>query len=107
MHWEDLGTSIDSAGFIILDGFTIPGQFIYGKGAASRSAVRVSKNEERPFVFSRVSLASAKVNKEMGMIVLKVKQIKRTTLTHAPNAPLVPPRLSKTRRTPGVEAVVG
>ncbi|THG98969.1 hypothetical protein EW026_g3295 [Hermanssonia centrifuga] len=64
VHWEDEGTGIDSAGFIILDGFTVPGQFLF----------------------------------EAGMITLKIKQIKRTSLDHNPNTPRRPPPPIQGRR---------
>lgn len=54
VHWEDLGSGVDSASFITLDGCTVPGQFLYGSGAAQRSGVRSSPNTERPFMFTQV-----------------------------------------------------
>ncbi|PSR77563.1 hypothetical protein PHLCEN_2v7753 [Hermanssonia centrifuga] len=103
VHWEDEGTGIDSAGFIILDGFTVPGQFLFGEGETERSSVRVADNAERPFVFAKVQPgqgpATALSNmKEAGMITLKIKQIKRTSLDHNPNTPRRPPPPIQGRR---------
>lgn len=49
----------------------------------------------------------SKVGKELGTIILKVKQIKRTTLTHDPNTPRAPPERLGARRSAGIETVIG
>ena len=48
----DHGTNVDSAAYINLDGFTVPGRFLYGLGAAERDSVRVGECLERPFQFA-------------------------------------------------------
>lgn len=51
---RDHDSGIDSAAFIILDGMTIPGRFLFGEGEASRSGVRTGASTERPLVFADV-----------------------------------------------------
>jgi hypothetical protein len=45
---------VDSCGFIKLDGFIVPGRFLFGQGITSRGGVRASKSTERPFMFQKV-----------------------------------------------------
>ena len=45
---------MDTCGFIILDGFVVPGRFLFGQGITSRGGVRASKSTERPFMFQKV-----------------------------------------------------
>lgn len=52
VHWQDHGSSVDSAAYINLDGFTVPGRFLYGLGAAQRGSIRVGDKNERPFQFA-------------------------------------------------------
>ena len=109
MHWVDHGSGIDSAGFIVLDGFTVPGQFLFGQGAAQRSGVRVSKTEERPFVFvnATTSGTSASNLQALGTIVLKIKRVKRKSLSHRPNGPIMPPAPESAGYHAGFSAAVG
>ena len=52
VHWSDHGSIVDSAAYINLDGFTVPGRFLYGLGSAQRDSVRVGDQSERPFQFA-------------------------------------------------------
>lgn len=54
MHWQDHGSKEDSCAYITLDGFTVPGRFLFGEGVAWRRGIRTSKSSERPFVFQKV-----------------------------------------------------
>lgn len=45
---------MDTCAFITLDGFVVPGRFLFGEGVASREGVRTSKTTERPFMFQNV-----------------------------------------------------
>ena len=55
--------------YITLDGFTVPGRFLYGDGIGNRAGVRTSPSKERPFVFAKVDeegiLASSYLNGAM------------------------------------------
>ncbi|EGN93273.1 hypothetical protein SERLA73DRAFT_64224 [Serpula lacrymans var. lacrymans S7.3] len=53
VHWSDEGSKVTSCAFIILDGFTVPGRFLFGEGSASREGIRTGDLTERPFVFAR------------------------------------------------------
>lgn len=50
----DHGSNVDSAGYICLDGFVVPGRFLYGFGATQRNGIRADDKSERPFVFAKV-----------------------------------------------------
>ncbi|KAG7092594.1 hypothetical protein E1B28_008937 [Marasmius oreades] len=80
VHWQDHGGNVDTCAFISLDGFIAPGRFLFGCGATSRFGVRTSQNTERPFVFRKVteSTVLSPSSTDVGMIVLKIKRIKRT-----------------------------
>ena len=54
VFWKDHGGKVDTCAFITLDGFVVPGRFLFGAGEASRQGVRASKYTERPFVFQKV-----------------------------------------------------
>ncbi|KZT09531.1 uncharacterized protein LAESUDRAFT_646868 [Laetiporus sulphureus 93-53] len=91
VHWADQGTNVDSATYIKLDGFTVPGRFLFGKGQAQRSGVRVGDDSERPFQFSRVDEAGYRNNPEVGTIAVKIKLVLRNG-RRQPNAPqTIPP----------------
>ncbi|VDC06648.1 unnamed protein product [Peniophora sp. CBMAI 1063] len=83
VNWEDLGTGIDSAAYIFLDGFAVPGRYLFGKGLAWRNGVRASKDTEKPFAFGTVDAEepvgqAGKVDtKRHGQIVLKIRRIVR------------------------------
>ncbi len=127
----DHGTNIDSAAYIDLDGFSAPGRFLHGLGAAERSGVRVGECSERPFQFAspdpgKVPIfpgvliwdfthyktpafageaSSSESTPDIGTIVVRIKQVTRIA-DHAANAPIKPPSPSRTRH--GVtEARVG
>lgn len=42
-----------SCTFITLDGFVVPGRFLFGEGTASRDGIRTGPSTERPFVFAQ------------------------------------------------------
>ncbi|KAF7363610.1 hypothetical protein MSAN_01018100 [Mycena sanguinolenta] len=80
--WKDHGGKVDSCGFISLDGLTVPGRFLFGTGEASRSGVRSSATTERPFIFQNIEEGedeplNQSVNKDAGMITLRIKRIQR------------------------------
>ncbi|KAJ8586104.1 hypothetical protein M405DRAFT_744160 [Rhizopogon salebrosus TDB-379] len=53
IHWKDAGTNVHSCTFITLDGFVVPGRFLFGEGSASRDGIRTGPSTERPFVFAQ------------------------------------------------------
>ncbi len=53
VHWRDHGGGVDSASYIYLDGYLVPGRFIFGIGDAQRSGARVGPALERPFTFAK------------------------------------------------------
>ncbi|PPQ64683.1 hypothetical protein CVT26_002773 [Gymnopilus dilepis] len=82
VYWQDHGGKVDTCAFITLDGLTVPGRFLFGEGVASRGGVRASPETERPFVFQKVPEDNGKSDtkgpvKDAGMIILKIKRIKR------------------------------
>lgn len=104
--WRDQGGGIDSCAYILLDGLVAPGRFLFGSGMASREGMRSGPNTERPFMFSEVqetsqwlhlslsaifkqhaqmtaTKTSDAVNKEEGMITVKIKLVER--LSHREN----------------------
>ncbi|KAJ7172281.1 hypothetical protein C8R46DRAFT_1085385 [Mycena filopes] len=79
VFWKDHGGKVDSCAFISLDGL------------ASRGGVRSSARTERPFVFQKIEQAessSQAVNKDLGMITLRIKRIQR--VAGRPANPLQP-----------------
>jgi len=90
VYWQDHGGNVDTCGFIILDGFVVPGRFLFGQGITSRGGVRASKSTERPFMFQKVpeivtDSPQRAAAKEAGMITLKIKRITRV-FNRPPNA---------------------
>ncbi|KAK7020449.1 hypothetical protein R3P38DRAFT_2969533 [Favolaschia claudopus] len=80
VHWKDHGGKIDSCAFITLDGLVVPGRFLFGSGEASRSGVRTSARTERPFMFQTIEedeTLDQAINKEAGMINLRIKRVER------------------------------
>jgi len=80
VHWKDHGSKIDSCSFISLDGLVVPGRFIFGDGETSRGGVRSGANTERPFAFREVEEdvpSTHSANKDVGMIILRIKRIRR------------------------------
>jgi len=54
VYWRDHGGKVDTCAFITLDGFVVPGRFLFGEGMACREGVRTSRTTERPFVFQKI-----------------------------------------------------
>lgn len=102
VYWQDHGGKVDTCSFINLDGFVVPGRFLFGNGVSWREGVRTSTNSERPFVFGKVEETSTSMYpllnaymglmrgnvapeamnqvispKDIGTITLKIKQIDR------------------------------
>ncbi|KAG2157225.1 hypothetical protein DEU56DRAFT_763539 [Suillus clintonianus] len=77
VHWRDEGTRVRSCAFITLDGFVVPGRFLWGGGETFRNGVRTGPQTERPFVFAQSpsSGASGQSTQDAGCITLKVKQV--------------------------------
>ncbi|KAJ3490214.1 hypothetical protein NLI96_g1571 [Meripilus lineatus] len=99
VHWRDNGGGIDTAAYIYLDGFVVPGHFLYGSGEAERSGIRSSPIHERPFTFAKVGRGSRNTSgtpssSGTGSIILKIKRVKRQGL-HPPNALQPPPDASR------------
>lgn len=44
---------MNSCAFITLDGFVVPGRFLFGEGEAYRNGVRSGPQTERPFMFAQ------------------------------------------------------
>ncbi|KAJ7120509.1 hypothetical protein C8R43DRAFT_83607 [Mycena crocata] len=80
VHWKDHGGKVDSCSFITLDGLVVPGRFLFGTGETSRTGVRSSAKTERPFVFQKIDEdepSTPSVNKDVGMITLRIKRVQR------------------------------
>ncbi|KAI0670393.1 hypothetical protein C8Q78DRAFT_1138815 [Trametes maxima] len=112
VHWRDHGSEVDSASYIYFDGFKVSGQFLYGRGEELRRGIRVGPTEERPFVFSQIEAADTMgdygqengkavgPNKNVGSIILEIKQVKRTEV-HSPNQFREPPNVIRGHRQEG------
>ncbi|KAI0263348.1 hypothetical protein BC834DRAFT_886848 [Gloeopeniophorella convolvens] len=97
VHWRDGGSQIDTAAYITLDGYKVPGRYIYGKGEASRSGLRIGRDTERPFVFARHEdealgiLTDPQVDmKQLGTIVLRIRRISVTEIGKRNPTPQIP-----------------
>ncbi|KAA1469445.1 hypothetical protein DENSPDRAFT_604044 [Dentipellis sp. KUC8613] len=96
VNWRDTGTKIDSAAYISLDGFKVAGYFLFGEGATCRTGVRTGPSAERPFTFADVDDGKGAAPdpgvdpKQLGMIVLKIRQIRRTGGYHPNDFPSIP-----------------
>ncbi|KAM6500394.1 hypothetical protein JOM56_003408 [Amanita muscaria] len=81
VYWKDHGGRIDTCAFITLDGFVVPGRFLFGEGVACREGVRTSRTTERPFIFQKVhdeaTSTMQAMAKDAGMIALRIKRITR------------------------------
>ncbi|TFK42431.1 hypothetical protein BDQ12DRAFT_696056 [Crucibulum laeve] len=85
VYWRDHGGKVDSCAFINLDGYVVPGRFLFGEGMTWRGGVRTSQATERPFMFQKVpENADGSANKDIGTIVLRIKRVKRVA-AHIPN----------------------
>ncbi|KAG1782622.1 hypothetical protein EV702DRAFT_1065671 [Suillus placidus] len=78
VHWRDEGTKMHSCAFITLDGFVVPGRFLFGEGETCRNGVRSGPQTERPFMFAQrpSSDASGQSMKDAGSIMLKIRFVK-------------------------------
>ncbi|KAJ7581153.1 hypothetical protein C8J56DRAFT_959243 [Mycena floridula] len=76
VSWRDHGGKVDTCAFITLDGFTVPGRFLFGEGVAWRNGVRTGKATERPFVFPK-DVSTSTNAKDIGTITLKIKRVDR------------------------------
>ncbi|KAI6109523.1 hypothetical protein F5141DRAFT_1115139 [Pisolithus sp. B1] len=78
VHWRDHGSNVHTCSFISLDGFVVPGRFLYGTGSASREGVRSGPTSERPFIFAeyRDASSSGDCNRNAGTIMLKIKRVR-------------------------------
>lgn len=82
VYWQDHGSQVDTCAYITLDGILVPGRFLFGDGVAFRQGLRTGKNHERPFQFQNVGefdeqVQSVRSSKDVGMITLKIKRVKR------------------------------
>ncbi|KAG7447956.1 uncharacterized protein BT62DRAFT_918456 [Guyanagaster necrorhizus] len=106
LHWQDHGGKIDTCSFITLDGFTVPGRFLYGCGTAYRSGVRTSKRTERPFIFQQITeseagrSSSGTSQRDVGMITLRIKRVNRVS-SRPPNPHLTLPTSRQGVSQPG------
>lgn len=77
VYWRDEGTKVHSCAFIALDGFVVPGRFLFGEGEAWRNGVRTGPQTERLFMFAQSpsSATSGQSMKDAGSIVLKIKLV--------------------------------
>ncbi|KIK49225.1 hypothetical protein CY34DRAFT_797168 [Suillus luteus UH-Slu-Lm8-n1] len=64
-----------SCAFITLDGFVVPGRFLFGEGEAYRNGVRSGPQTERPFMFAQSPGASGQNTNDAGSIMLKIKLV--------------------------------
>lgn len=78
--WSDHGGGIKTCGYITLDGYIIPGRFLHGEGTAWRGSIRTGQSYVRPFIFQKVQHSgtdgSTAMDKDVGMIVLRIKRVK-------------------------------
>lgn len=94
VHWQDHGSEHDTATYISLDGFKVPGRFLFGEGVAWRQGIRTSQNTERPFTFRTVEvdtvpMGEVKAN-EIGTISVHIKKVIRTVGQPANPVPMIP-----------------
>ncbi|KAG1905848.1 uncharacterized protein F5891DRAFT_1006850 [Suillus fuscotomentosus] len=77
VYWRDEGTKMHSCAFITLDGFVVPGRFLFGEGETWRNGVRSGPHTERPFMFAQRSSsgASEQSMKDAGSIMLKIRLV--------------------------------
>jgi len=104
VYWKDHGGKVDTCAYITLDGFVVPGRFLFGEGIACREGVRVSRNTERPFIFQKIyedeSLTAQLTGKDAGMITLRIKRITRIASKPA-NVLQPPPSVVQGKRKAG------
>jgi hypothetical protein len=85
VYWRDHDNYVDTCSFIDLDGFVVPGRFLFGTGVAFRSGVRTGTATERPFTFATVEEAGEHSNSQLNIF-------QKTHATHQ----------KKTRRVSGI-----
>ncbi|KAF8274373.1 hypothetical protein EI94DRAFT_679993 [Lactarius quietus] len=98
VHWRDEGSRVDTAAYITLDGYKVPGHYLWGKGETSRGGIRTGPNTERPFTFANFDeeLAVTECHhtanrREPGTIVLRVRRISLTRVGEPNPVPQIPP----------------
>ncbi|KAH9071180.1 hypothetical protein EDB83DRAFT_2173157, partial [Lactarius deliciosus] len=84
----DEGSNVDTAAYITLDGYKVPGRYLWGKGETSRGSIRTGPNTERPFTFDNFDEAE---RREPGTIVLRIRRISLTRVGEPNPAPRIPP----------------
>ena len=93
---------MDTCGYITLDGFTVPGRFLFGEGTACREGVRSSRKTERPFIFRKIHdvIPTTHISAtDVGAITLRIKRIKRVASKPANALQVLPPIVSGKRKT--------
>ncbi|KIP08752.1 hypothetical protein PHLGIDRAFT_29423 [Phlebiopsis gigantea 11061_1 CR5-6] len=88
VHWMDKGTSVQSAGYLMLDGMPSAGRFLFGFGTTQRSTVRIDKDTESPLYFAKADSPPRLSNprsSDVCIIALKIRLVKLEDLTHSPN----------------------
>ncbi|KAN0140936.1 hypothetical protein V8E53_001380 [Lactarius tabidus] len=98
VHWRDEGSRIDTAAYITLDGYKVPGHYLWGKGETSRGGIRTGPNTERPFTFANVDEVESVVTecddtanrREPGTIVLRIRRISLTRVGEPNPVPQIP-----------------
>jgi hypothetical protein len=58
VHQRDEGSRINTAAYITLDGYKVPGYYLWGKGETSRGGIRTGSDTERPFTFANFNEGS-------------------------------------------------
>jgi len=109
VFWKDHGGKVDSCSFITLDGLVVPGRFLFGEGETSRTGVRSSARTERPFIFQNIEEdepLTQSVNKDVGMITLRIKRIQRVAVRPANPIQELPSTVALGKRKAG-ELCVG
>ncbi|KAI9459412.1 hypothetical protein BJY52DRAFT_1265527 [Lactarius psammicola] len=99
VHWKDEGSKVDTAAYITLDGYKVPGHYLWGKGETSRGGIRTGPNTERPFTFANFDEVESAVTesdytegrREPGTIVLRIRRISLTRVGEPNPVPQIPP----------------
>jgi len=103
VHWKDHGGKVDTCGYITLDGFTVPGRFLFGEGTACRGGVRTSRTTERSFIFQKtredVVPNTQVAAKDVGVIALRIKRITRVASKLANALQVLPSMVPGKRKT--------
>ncbi|KAH8995344.1 hypothetical protein EDB92DRAFT_1846386 [Lactarius akahatsu] len=98
VHWRDEGSKVDTAAYITLDDYKVPGRYLWGEGETSRGGIRTGPNTERPFTFDNFDEESADTERdhtverrEPGTIVLRIRRISLTRVGEPNPTPHIPP----------------